>query len=74
MLNGWGERVRVEELGSKWTREKERSLMEMIECGVEHLIWKEGWPQPGEDEKGKAGVEVKGGHGDLKVSGSEEHL
>lgn len=33
-------------------------------------MWKEGWPQPGEREKGKGGVEVKGGHGDLeKVSG-----
>jgi hypothetical protein len=38
VLNGCGERVRVEELGSKRTREKERSLMEIIECGVEHLI------------------------------------
>lgn len=28
------------------------------------MIWKEGWPQPGEKEKGKGGVEVKGGHGD----------
>lgn len=46
----------------------------MTEWGVEHFIWKEGWPQPGEDEKGNEGEEVNGGHGDLEVSVSEEHL
>lgn len=50
------------ELESKQRREKERLLMVMSECGEEHWIWKEGWPQPGEEEKGKEGVEVKGGH------------
>lgn len=40
----------------------------------EHLTWNEGWPQPGEEEKGKGGVEVKGGHEDPVVaSASEEH-
>lgn len=51
------------ELGSKWRREKERLLIVIVECGWEHFIWKEGWPQPGEEEKGKGRrVEVKGGH------------
>ena len=43
-------------------REKERLLMEMVEWGAEHLIWKEGWPQPGEEEKGNGGGEANGGH------------
>lgn len=35
---------------------------------------KEGWPHPGDREKGNGGVEVKGGHGDAeKVRGWEEH-
>lgn len=30
----------------------------------EQWSWKEGWPQPGEEEKGNGGVELlKGGHG-----------
>ena len=48
--------------------------MDIREWGVEHFTWKEGWPQPGEEEKGNEGVEVNGGHenGDLKASGFEE--
>lgn len=48
--------------------------MEIVECGVEHLTWKAGWPQPGEEEKGKEGEEMKGGQGegDFVVSGLEE--
>ena len=73
-VGGWGERVRELELGSYLSREKEMLLMEMVEEGVEHLIWKEGWPHPGDREKGKGGIEVKGEHGDLeKVSEWEEH-
>lgn len=41
--------------------------MERRECGEEHLIWKEGWPQPAEEAKGKGGGEVNGGHADLAV-------
>lgn len=37
-------------------------LMEMMACGNEHWIWKDGCPQPGYDENGKDGMEVKGGH------------
>lgn len=37
----------------------------------EHFIWKEGCPQPGEEEKGK-GAEAKGGYED-PVVGWEEH-
>ncbi|KAK2968585.1 hypothetical protein RJ640_009413 [Escallonia rubra] len=36
----------------------------MVARGVAHLMWNEGWPQPGEREKGKGGVDAKGGHGD----------
>lgn len=41
----------------------------------EHLTWKEGWPQPGEDEKGNGGVEVKGGQTNPAVAffWSEKH-
>lgn len=48
--------------------------MEIVECGVEHFTWKAGWPQPGEEEKGKEGEEVKGGQGegDFEVFGLEE--
>ena len=42
--------------------------MVMMEYGEEHWSWKEGWPQPGDEEKGKGGVELKGGH-DLGVDG-----
>ncbi|GAB4839917.1 hypothetical protein Ancab_020627 [Ancistrocladus abbreviatus] len=49
---------------------KERLLMEIREWGEEHWIWKEGWPQPGEEEKGKGGVEeLKGGQGDIRDDG-----
>lgn len=41
--------------------EKERLLMEMKEWGVEQVRWKDGWPQPGVEEKGKGGLEEKGG-------------
>lgn len=62
--------MREVELGSYLSREKVRLLMEMVERGVEQLMWKEGWPHPGDTEKGNGGVEGKGGHGDLKkVSG-----
>lgn len=62
-----GERRRVEELSSKWSKEKVKLLTEMRACEGEHWIWKEGWPQPGDEEKGKGGKEVKGGH---KISAS----
>ncbi|KAK2976182.1 hypothetical protein RJ640_012468 [Escallonia rubra] len=52
------------ELGSKRRSEKVRLFMEMVARGVAHLMWNEGWPQPGEREKGKGGVDAKGGHGD----------
>ena len=39
--------------------------MVMMECGDEHWVGNEGWPQPGEREKGNGGLEVKGGHRDL---------
>ena len=64
----WGERVRDEELGSKLKREKETLLMEMTEWGEEHFSWKEGWPQPGDTEKGKGGAPLKGGHEDLEIA------
>lgn len=38
--------------------------MVMKEWGVEHVSWKEGWPQPGVVEKGKGGVDWNGGHGE----------
>lgn len=69
VVGGKGERVREVELGSKWIKEKERLLMEMVEEGVEQLMGKEGWPHPAEKEKGKGGGEVKGGHGDVEEHG-----
>lgn len=42
VVGGKGERVREVELGSKWIKEKERLLMEMVEEGVEQLMGKEG--------------------------------
>lgn len=35
--------------------EKERLLMEIKEWGLAQVIWKEGWPQPDVEEKGKGG-------------------
>lgn len=68
-----GERVREVELSSKWRREKERLLMEMA-APVEgrHRIWKEGWPQPSDNENGNGGGEVKGGHEILVLGGVGE--
>ena len=37
-------------------------MIEITACEGEHWIWKEGWPQPGDEEKGKGGKEAKGGH------------
>lgn len=34
--------------------------------------WNEGWPQPGESEKGNGGGEVKGGHEILASGGDAE--
>ncbi|KAL4278374.1 hypothetical protein GQ457_03G007400 [Hibiscus cannabinus] len=73
---GKGEIVREEALEPKLSKEKEWLLMEMVEKGVEQLRRKEGWPQPEEKEKGKAGGEVKGGHGhgeEEKISGVDGH-
>lgn len=62
----------VLEEGGGERREKERLLMEMMECVGEHWIWKEGWPQPGAVEKGKERAEVvNGGHG-VDCSGFEQ--
>lgn len=48
--------------------------MEMTECGVEHFIWNEGWPHPGEAENGKGRlVEVNGGQGKWEVCVFVEH-
>lgn len=33
-----------------------RLLMRMMACGSEHSTWKDGWPQPGDEEKGKEGA------------------
>ncbi|RYR59721.1 hypothetical protein Ahy_A05g025661 isoform C [Arachis hypogaea] len=64
-LMGWlgMERKWVE--GHDVRMEKVRLLMEMKEWGVEQRSWKEGWPQPGEEENGngKGRVEANGGHG-----------
>lgn len=48
--------------------------MVMTECGNEHWIWKAGWPQPGYEENGNEGVELKGGHDEILavVEGSVE--
>ena len=40
----------------------------MTEWGEEHFSWKEGWPQPGDTEKGKGGAPLKGGHEDLEIA------
>lgn len=37
-------------------------------------IWNEGWPQPGESEKGNGGGEVKGGHEILVSGGGAEQV
>lgn len=47
--------------------------MEMVaEAEAEQRIWKEGWPQPGEREKGNGGGEEKGGHKTLGCGGCVE--
>lgn len=64
-----GERWRESEEETERMR-KGMELMMMDEEGdEEQLIWKEGWPQPGMEEKGKDGEETKGGHG---VGGEEQ--
>lgn len=37
-------------------------------------IWKEGWPQPAENEKGNGGGEVNGGHKILLSGNAAEQL
>lgn len=61
--SGLGEMVREVELGSNWMSENDSLLIEMVAReGGEHESWKEGWPQPAENENGNGGAEVKGGH------------
>lgn len=73
--NGVGERVREVEFDSYSSRENEMLLMEMVACEDEHWSWKNGWPQPGENEKGKGGLDLKGGHETLaSLDGGGEQL
>lgn len=46
--------------------------MEITACGEEHWIWKAGWPQPREEEKGKGGVDVNGGQDENLAKAEEE--
>jgi hypothetical protein len=48
---GEGERRREVEFWSR--RRNGEDEMVMVEWRSEQLMWKEGWPQPGEEEKGK---------------------
>jgi hypothetical protein len=66
----------IEEVfGLKERIEKVRLLMVRKEWGDEQVSWKEGWPQPGDVENGKGGVDENGGQEcNLVVLLMEEHV
>lgn len=73
--SGLGETVREVELGSNWRSENDSLLIEMVAReGGEHESWKEGWPQPAENENGNGGAEVKGAHQVWVLGGKVEQM